>query len=78
MIPRKYCSYYPCHTIELESKKPCYLEGVLPDDCNKLAHCQLLGDEKLGLVQKRQVLLLVVPLNNYLPVQEQGRNQAQS
>ena len=78
MIPRKYCSYYPCHTVDIISKKPCYLEGVLPDDRNKLAHGQLLRNEELGFVQKRQVLLLVVPLDNYLPVQEQGRDQAQS
>ena len=78
MIPRKYCSYYPCRTVDIRSKKPCYLEGVLPDDRNKLAHGQLLRNEELGFVQKRQVLLLVVPLDNYLPVQEQGRDQAQS
>ena len=75
MIPRKYCSYYPyVILLTLEARS----QGVLPDDCNKLAHGQLLRNEELGFVQKRQVLLLVVPLDNYLPVQEQGRDQAQS
>ena len=37
-----------------------------PDDGDKLAHCQLLGDQELGLVQQWQVLLLVVPLHYHL------------
>jgi len=37
-----------------------------PDDGDELRHGQLLGNKKLGFVQERKVLLLVVPLNNDL------------
>lgn len=40
--------------------------SALPDDGDKLGHGELMRNQELGFVQRRQVPFLVVPLNDDL------------
>lgn len=43
----------------------------LPDDLDQLAHVDVVGNQKLRLVQNRKLLLALVPLNDDLDEEHQ-------